>query len=205
MRATAVFLDKFDNPRRNGLGYVVELENCKPMRQGERRMRRQLSFIISNKDDLDGVLTAYAREWLLIAASEISAERRSLVSLTNAVGTNRHRVARWLDALRIRRQVDDSKLLEGSDYETPKSKRKVRFTVSDTEDLDGALTAYAREWFLLTASELPVGDRTLAALSKKVGTNRQRVTRWLDALEIRDKVDELREPVSGNGAQMRTA
>lgn len=155
-------------------------------------MRRQLGFIISDKDNLDGALTAYAREWLLIAASEIPAERRSLVALTTAVGTNRHRVARWLDALRIREQVDDSDLLKGAEYESPASMRKVRFTVANTDDLDGALSAYAREWFLLATSELPATERTLAALSKKVGTNRQRVARWLDALHIRDKVDEMR-------------
>ena len=155
-------------------------------------MRRQLGFIISDKDNLDGALTAYAREWLLIAASEVPADRRSLVALTNAVGTNRHRVARWLDALRIREQVDDSDLLKGAEYESPASMRKVRFTVADTDDLDGALSAYAREWFLLATSELAATERTLATLSKKVGTNRQRVVRWLDALGIRDKVDEIR-------------
>lgn len=162
-------------------------------------MRRQLSFIISDEEDIDGALTAYAREWLLIAASELPNETRSLVSLTKAVGTNRHRVARWLDALRIREQVDDANLLNGSDYPTSKSMRKVRFTVVEKDDLDGALTAYAREWLLLEASELPDGECTLERLAKKIGTNRQRVARWLDALQIRDQVDEMRNRLAKTG------
>ena len=162
-------------------------------------MRRQLGFIISDEETFDGALTACAREWLLIAASELPSETRSLVSLTRAVGTNRHRVARWLDALRIREQVDDAKLLNGSDYPTSKSMRKVRFTVTEGDDLDGALTAYAREWLLLAGSELPEGECTLERLATKVGTNRQRVARWLDALQIRDEVDAMRSRLAPTG------
>jgi hypothetical protein len=158
----------------------------------EKRMRRQLSFIVSDNGTLDAALTAYAKEWLLIAASEIPNRNRSLVSLTGAVGTNRHRVARWLDALRIREQVDDENLLNGADCPPSNSTRKVRFTVTERDDLDGAITAYAREQLLLAAAELPDENRTLAALSKKLGINRQRAARWLDALQIRDKVDEMK-------------
>ena len=70
-------------------------------------------------------------------------------------------------------------------------RRQVSFTITDQDDLDGALTAYAREWLLIAASELPEGSRTLTALSDAVGTNRQRVARWLDALKIREQVDEM--------------
>ena len=70
-------------------------------------MRRQVSFTITDQDDLDGALTAYAREWLLIAASELPEDSRTLKALSDAVGTNRQRVARWLDALKIREQVDE--------------------------------------------------------------------------------------------------
>jgi hypothetical protein len=69
--------------------------------------------------------------------------------------------------------------------------RQVSFTITDSDDLDGALTAFAREWLLIAASELPEGRRTLTALSEAVGTNRQRVARWLDALKIREQVDEM--------------
>jgi hypothetical protein len=155
-------------------------------------MQRQLTFTISEGDDLDGALTAYARQWLLIAASELPYEKRTLMALSSAVGTNRQRVSRWLDALQIREQVEDKALLKGTDRKTPFKSRQISFSVEEQDNLDGAITAYAREWLLLATSELPVGDRTLEALSKKVGTNRQRVARWLDALQIRDEVDEMR-------------
>ena len=69
--------------------------------------------------------------------------------------------------------------------------RQIAFTITDEESLDGALTAYAREWILLAAGELPLGKRTLTALAKQAGTNRQRLARWLDALDIRDEIDQM--------------
>ncbi len=69
--------------------------------------------------------------------------------------------------------------------------RQVSFTVTDEDNLDGALTAYAREWILLAAADLPRGGRTLNALAEMSGTNRQRLARWLDALGIRDELDEM--------------
>lgn len=72
-----------------------------------------------------------------------------------------------------------------------KMPRQVSFTVADDDTLDGALTAYAREWILIAAGELPKGKRTISALAEIVGTNRQRVARWLDALGIREKIADL--------------
>lgn len=69
--------------------------------------------------------------------------------------------------------------------------RQVSFTVVDDDSLDGALTAFAREWILIAAGELPKEKRTLSALSEIIGTNRQRVARWLDALGIREKIEKL--------------
>ena len=115
-------------------------------------MLRQLSFNISDEDNMDGALTAYARQWLLIVASELPFEKRSLTALAGAVGTTRQRIARWLDALQIRKQIEDRELLEGSDYKEPLRTRPVSFTILDNDTLDGAITAYAREWLLLVAS-----------------------------------------------------
>jgi DNA-binding phage protein len=159
-------------------------------------MRRQLSFLVSEEKTIDGALTAYARECFLIAALELPEKDRSLATLTRAVGMSRHRATSWFDALRIREQLEDKDLLKGSDYASSNSNRTVRFRVMEGDNLDGALTAYAREWLLLAVSESPAGKRRLSDLAKKVGTSRQRLARWLDVLQIRDKVDELRVPVS---------
>ncbi len=69
--------------------------------------------------------------------------------------------------------------------------RQISFTVTDEDDMDGALTAYAREWLLTAASDLPRDNRSLTTLAEVAGTNRQRLARWLDALGIRDEIDEM--------------
>ena len=69
--------------------------------------------------------------------------------------------------------------------------RQISFNVTDEDTLDGAMTAYAREWLLLAAAELPEGNRTLMALAENTGADRQRLARWLDALEIRKEFEEL--------------
>ncbi len=72
--------------------------------------------------------------------------------------------------------------------------RQISFSISEDENsLNGALTAYAREWILVAASELPEDTRSITALAESAGDNRQKVARWLDALGIRDQVYEMWE------------
>lgn len=69
--------------------------------------------------------------------------------------------------------------------------RQIAFTITEDKNIDGAMTAYAREWILIAASQLDENRRSLTALAEKVGTNRQKLARWLDALGIRDQIDEM--------------
>jgi CTP-dependent riboflavin kinase len=162
-------------------------------------MQRQLTFSITDKDNMDGALTAYVRQWLIITASELGYEKRTLTALADAVGTTRQRISRWLDALQIREQIEDKALLRGAEHKEPLKTRQISFSVMEQDLLDGAITSYAREWLLLAASELPADECTLERLATKVGTNRQRVARWLDALQIREEVDAMRSRLAPTG------
>ena len=70
-------------------------------------------------------------------------------------------------------------------------RRQMTFNISEEDNLDGAITAFIREWIILAASEIPREERTLTVLAERAGKSRQTMARWLYALEIRTEVEEM--------------
>ena len=69
-----------------------------------------LDDILLDRKSMDGALTAYARECIIVAASELPPKDRGVVALADAVATGRNKLSRWLDALGIRKEIEDLEL-----------------------------------------------------------------------------------------------
>ena len=71
-------------------------------------------------------------------------------------------------------------------------KKLLSFTVTeDMGGLDAAITAYVKEWILDIAVDVPEEERTMVRLSKIARCDREKMSRWINALGIREQLGEL--------------
>ena len=71
-------------------------------------------------------------------------------------------------------------------------KKVLSFTITDEMGgLDAAITAFAKEWILDVAVDVPQRKRSIASLSKIARYDRWKMGRWIDALGLRDEISDL--------------